>query len=697
MSVHAFPRIVFNGIRDRSRRPFIRPEITFAQHTPLLRLFTETGTTETVYVGTSDGSSGSFASAFGEKTLDPRSKYFNMQSLLALTLLGEGNGFFIKRLKPEDAGNTSRIILALEIVKDNIPVIIDQLAGFNYPGTVDEIGNSPIASEDDTVEGYRARIIMLRDNQSDLGTQRVLPGTMVSSIDGSASTVYPLMELSASFFGDLGNNLGLRIWAPTQLDTEGFDEQTSAKFKTRLYKLQFVELMAGSSNPVVIKTKFEEDFINVSFDEGVYSESMDRDLTIDDVLVDQYSDDGIESGLSPLYSPFDGVHIYRENITTVQEMLYEAEMRINPAMAAHISEPTQMDFLTMVGEDGDGYHGVVLEGPIEGGTLLGKASTVYASGGSDGSTTQDEYVKLVDIQNANFGRLDDMYEDVAKFPFGILYDTGLPMASKYKSMLTLGARKDIQYFYTTFIEGESRMLTASEEASRVQALMTRLKAYPESTLHGTPVCRAMIVAQSGKLIGGGYNKIVPQLLDVAVKWAKYAGAGDGVLRAGFEMDAAPNNRVNTIKKLNVPYFNVRSQANLWANGATYSTSYDTRSNYFPCMRSVYLDDTSVLLSPITVNICCVIMRLIVKIHAAFSGNASITKEQLVERCDQEIVDRTKELFGERVEVTPRTEISAIDENNGSSWTCNVTVAANNPRTTMYFNLETIRRENAVAQ
>ncbi len=694
MSVHAFPRIVFNGIRDRSRRAFIRPEITFAQHTPLLRLFAETGPTETTYVGVGDDS---FASIFGEKTLDPRSKFFNTQSLLALTLLGEGNGFYVKRLKPEDVNNASKIILALEIVKDNIPVVIDQLAGFNYPGQVDDVGNGPVASVDDTVEGYRARITMIRDNQSEMGTQRVLPGTMVSSIDGSTSTVYPLMELNAAFFGELGNNLGMRIWTPTQSDPEGFDEQTSAKFKTRLYKVQFVELMEGSSNPIVVKSKYDEDYVNVSFDQGVYSESLDRDLTIDEVLVDQYDDDGIESGLSPLYSPFDKVHVYRDNITMVQELIYDAEQRINPAISAHIQASTQIDFLTMLGEDGDSYQSVKLEGPIEGGILLGKTSTVYAAGGSDGSVTPEEYVKLVDIQNANFGKLDDQYEDVARFQFGILYDTGLPMASKYKSMLALGARRDIQYFYTTFIEGESRMLTASEEISRVQALMTRLKAYPESTLYGTPVCRAMIVAQSGKLIGGGYNKVVPQLLDVATKWAKYAGAGNGVLKAGFEMDAAPNNRVNTVKNINVPYFNVRAQANLWANGATYSTSYDTRSNYFPCMRSVYLDDTSVLLSPITVNICCVIMRLIVKVHAAFSGNASITKEQLVERCDQEIVDRTKALFGERVEVTPRTEITAIDENNGSSWTCTVTVAANNPRTTMYFNLETIRRENATAQ
>ena len=86
------------------------------------------------------------------------------------------------------------------------------------------------------------------------------------------------------------------------------------------------------------------------------------------------------------------------------------------------------------------------------------------------------------------------------------------------------------------------------------------------------------------------------------------------------------------------------------------------------------------------------MRLIHKVHAKFSGNASLTKEQLVERCDQEILDQTRDLFGSRVDIIPKTEITKVDENNGFSWTCTVTVAANNPRTVMDFRLETIRRD-----
>lgn len=689
---NAVPRLIFDGIRDRSRRALIRPDESYAQHTPLLRLFTETGPTATTYVGDTDDG---FAGIYGQMSLDPRSKYFNQQSLLALNLLGQGNGFYVKRLRPEDAGNPARLILAIDMVRDMVPKSITRLSGFLYPEatTLASAIGGVTTLADEMIEGFKARIVVIQDNTAEVGTQRVLPGSMVSNIDGSQSKLYPLMELPASFFGQLGNNLGMRIWAPTALDLEGYDEQATEQFDTRMYRVQFCELMNGLNTPQIIKTALGEDYVNVSFDEGVYSESMDRDLTIDDVLIQQYEDDGIESGQTPLFSPFSQVYVYRNNIEFVQQLIFDSEILANPAFVDSVKGPGQIDFLTMLNFDGDPYMTIQLLGALDGGVLLGKNATVYAQGGSDGTTSFENYVALTDLENTNFGKLEDQYEDIARYQFGFIYDTGLPLASKYKMMQTLAGRRDIQCMFTTFVETDTRGLPTSDEVSRTIAIMTRLKAFPESVLYGTPVCRAMIVLQSGKLMGGGYNKRIPQVLDVAMMWAKYAGAGNGILRPGFEMDQSPNNEVTMVKGLNVPFFNARTAANLWTNGATYSTTYDKRRQYYPCLRSVYLDDTSVLLSPITVNICCVIMRLIHKVHAKFSGNASLTKEQLVERCDQEILDITRDLFGARVDIIPRTEITAMDDNNGFSWTCTVTVAANNPRTVMDFKLETIRREN----
>src|SRR5690606_16314540 len=115
--VNSTPRIVFGGINDKSRGTPTRAEITYPQHAPLLRLFTQTGPSETTYIGPE---SASFNAIFGMETLNRRSKYYNLQSMLAEVLMGEGNGFFIKRLIPEDA-KKSRLIVGIEIVRDQIP------------------------------------------------------------------------------------------------------------------------------------------------------------------------------------------------------------------------------------------------------------------------------------------------------------------------------------------------------------------------------------------------------------------------------------------------------------------------------------------------------------------------------------------------------------------------------------------------
>jgi hypothetical protein len=694
-TTNASPKIVFGGIDDQSRRPLARPAVTFAQHAPLLRLFAQTGPETTEWVGTE---SGGFASLYGALTLARRGQYYNLQSMLAEKLLGEGNGFAVKRLIPDDAPAPARIIIALELVRDAIPATTVALSGFDYPEDVADVsGNTAQAQAvGDTVNGLRARIITIQDNQSGVGKQRVLPGTLVAESDSTQSMVYPLFELPASFVGSGGNLLGWRAWAPTTQDDIGFDETTAAQFKTRMYRMQFLQRATSSASPAVVKTALGDDYVDVCFTEGAYSESTDKEYYIGQTLVQAYKDDGLDSGLAPLYSPFEKIYVYKDNIKTVQDLIYEVELEVNPAAQALIAAPGQIDFLTGTGIDGDLYQGILFEGPLNGGIKLGDQTTVYAVGGGDGTTDLAMYEKLVNLENDNFGQLKDQYENLAVFPFTRLYDTGLSMDGKYRMMGVLGKRQDLMLTFTTYVEAEGVAPTASEELSRAQALTTRLKAFPESTLYGTPVCRAEIIMQTGYLAGGGYTKPVPQVIDYAVRWARFGGAGSGKMREGFDIDVSPNNRVTEIKDHNVKYFNARAQSNAWVNGGSYSLSYDNRSMYYPAIHTVYNDDTSVLTSPITTSICCDLMRLSRLVHADFSGNAKLTDEQFIERCDARLLALVDGRYNGRVDLVPTTYFTADDKNNGFSWHVKWEVRASVPRTVMYLDIITERRDSVAA-
>lgn len=684
---NAAPKILFDGINDKSRGQLIRGDVTYAQHAPLLRLFCETGPTATTLISSE---SADFNSIFGGNTLARRSKFFNLQSLLAEKMLAEGNPFFVKRLIPDDAPNPARLILAIEMVADMIPKITTSLSGFDYPNTV---GDTSTTTTEEEVLGYRARIIVIRDNESEIGTQRVLPGTMISTHDGSQSTIYPLMELPASFFGEPGNNLGIRVWGLNATETMPYDEAVATQFKTRLYRFQFMKRSSAGASAQVVKTEFGEDFVDVSFDEGVYSESNNKEYFAPQVLVEAYEDDGIETGASPLYSPFEQIFLYGDNIRTVREIIWAKELELNPALTSVITEPAQIDFLTATQEDGDPYMSVLMEGPLNGGITLGKETVVYASGGGDGTMSAATYETLVNIENENFGMLEDEYANLALYPFSVVYDTGLSMDGKFKMMNVLAKRKDLVARFTTYIEAEGRMPSKSEELSRAQAIMTRLRAYPESLMHGTPVCRAEIIQQTGYLVGGGYSKPVPQIIDYAVRWARMAGAGTGILREGKDIDVHPNNKVTEVKDLNVKYFNERLQTASWSAGATCSQSYDHRSQYYPALHSVYNDDTSVLVSPITVSICCDAIRMVRMVHAQLSGNAKLTREQFIERSNKIITDLLDGKYGDRVTIIPETYFTASDKSNGFTWHCKLRVLASTAPTVMYLDVETERRDS----
>lgn len=685
---NANPRVVFEGINDQSRGEIPREPESYPQHMPLLRLFTETGPTETTFIGID---SNNFNDLYGSETLNRRSKFFNNQSLLAETLLAEGNAFAVKRLKPEDAPNPSRITVAIDIVEDTIPKTTKVLSGFDHP---DEVDNEEWEDEaDGTVDGYRARIVLIEDNEDEVGTKQSTDGEFTSEDGDEQSTLYPLFELPASFFGKRGNLLGMRIWATSDRDNTPRDTDVEEEFQTRIYRVQFIRRDGENSSPVVIRTVDGSDYVDVSFTEGAYSETSDLEYYAPDVLIDAYEDDGIESGSTPIYSPFSEFYLYTENLRTVQEMIFSKEKEINPTAEEQIAAAGQIDVLTGMNREGEGYHSLILEGPMDGGVILGKESNLFATGGDDGTVDMETYEELVGRENRNFGQLDDVYENVPMYPFTCLYDTGLKMEGKYDMMDVLGQRRDLRVIFTTLVESDGRMPTRSEEISRSQSLQTRLQAYPESFLYGTGVCRAEVILQSGRLVGGNYRKAVPMVIDYAQRWAQMAGASNGEMREGADIDDSPNNRVRMLKNLNVAFFNSDAQNEIWESGATYTLSYDRRQQYYPAIRSVYNDDTSVLLSPITVSICCDIMRIIYRVHADLSGNAKLDRDQFTERSDNQILREVDGRYNERVEIVPRTYFTNNDDKRGFSWHCRVAVYANNPRTVMSFDLETYRMED----
>ena len=113
---NATPAVFNVGTNDLSTRtvdptPLARPEFM-----PFIASYAERGDTTPIVV---DGNS--FGKLFGDKTLDPNSKYFNHAALYLKGVLEDAGTVVFKRIVPESATTPASLRLSLEYVEVPVP------------------------------------------------------------------------------------------------------------------------------------------------------------------------------------------------------------------------------------------------------------------------------------------------------------------------------------------------------------------------------------------------------------------------------------------------------------------------------------------------------------------------------------------------------------------------------------------------
>lgn len=206
--------------------------------------------------------------------------------------------------------------------------------------------------------------------------------------------------------------------------------------------------------------------------------------------------------------------------------------------------------------------------------------------------------------------------------------------------------------------------------------------YPESDYFGTPVMRGMIVGRCGKLRNSQYSGYLPLSLEIAIKSAKYMGAGNGAWTNGNHFDGAPGSVLDYMTDISITWVPASVRNRNWDVGLNWVQSYDRRSYFFPALKTVYDDDTSVLNSYFT---ALAIGQLNKVAHAAwreFSGVSHLTNAQLVERINAFVIARTQKRFDERFVIVPDAFHTDDDLVRGFSFTLPIKIYAASMKTVM---------------
>lgn len=694
--INAAPQAILQGIQDVSgRAPVIDPEL-LPTHLPHVYLFAEKGPTLPQLV-----SGDSFTQMYGTQALDPRSPFFNHQSVLANILQGAGNQFMCQRVISANAGPKARLLLSLDIVADTIAQYQRNSDG-SYK--LDSNGAKiPVTGAGATIAGYKAKWVVNQwltggEGGTELfGAVQSRVGSLVSSTSAQ-SQLYPILELEVSHVGGYGNNVGIRFTAPTTQSAAQLNATLAAAVQAYLYRIQIVGRTDPSVLPTVSETIEGEQYVDIAFKEDAVDTSTDTELGISSIFLDAYQN--LSDPTTPnVYGPFGQLHVYEDNLKAVLAMIATAEAPegLLPEAVGNANVSWLYEVNPFTGTDFHGipYYSLQLLGPADGGIQFTDSTTLYASGGSDGDLGNTAFDALVNSELTNYGSAEADLLDDALYPQSVIYDTGFTLDTKLAMISVLGKRKDMWVVLSTQ-DISLPQNTPSQESSLAVSLKTAANNFPESVIFGTSVCRALVMGHSGYLLNSKYKGLLPLTIEFAQKCANYMGAGDGVWKPGLGFDVSPNNQITMFRGVNATFKPASVRTSDWANGLVWVQQYDRRSLFWPGVQTVYNDDSSVLNSATNMMIAVELEKVAQRVWRDLTGISTLTDDQFIERSNDLITKKTTGRFDGRVVIQAETFKTASDDQRGFSWSCKIHMYAPNMKTVGTYTIVAHRMSDLTA-
>ncbi len=712
-ALNAAPRSVLEGIQDVSgRAPVIAPDL-IPTLCPQLFFFAERGDTlPNLLVG--DG----LTRMYGSKSFDLRSVYATHQTVLVNEVNAAGNRFFAQRLIPADAAPRATVALWADL----LPTQVAQYE-HNEDGSLklDINGNTiPLLDDNDqpiTAGGYNVKWIvnevpkvnadgviitaqMINDHVTDptiditpvanvFGSQSPIEGDQADVITSTISTRYPIAELEISNVGAYGNLIGLRLSASTAKSPQPNDNDLANELRSFLYRIQFVESATSASTPLIWETTSGAQDVVFSFKDDAINPDTGVEYYLGGNVIQSYTDN--VSDATPVYGPFGKLHVYDANFKELSSLIQASESALNGEVSDAEEDVYLVNPISCEDMNGNSYLSVKVIGASGGGVLFTPFATHFAKGGSNGTMNFDTFDALVNDQLANWGYLEANLLDSARYPISAVVDTGFKLATKKNFFVPMGRRKDVAAFVAT--QDVSRpQNTVDEESSILVALRTAARLYPESEIYGTSTCRAFIIGQSGYLIDSTYKGLLPIVVELVAKLSKYMGAGNGIWSNQDAIDKSPNNQLTMFRDINMPFKPANVYARDWRNGLVWAQSYGRRANFVPAFRSVYDDETSILVSGINVLVACNLQRVAEEVWRDMVGDATLTNEQFIEESDNRINRKVRGRYDGRVVIRPETYFTEEDANNGFSNHCKIHMYGNNMKTQTTFTVVSHRRD-----
>lgn len=651
----SLPRTEVLGFRDISGRGQPIEIVTLPIFLPYAPLMTSWGPDDEALLVSGDG----FSTIFGADSFKAGNPLFTHQSVLIQKIMNVGGMALVRRLLAPGA-QIANTRVWIDIVADEIVQYERNIDG-SFKRTAGEL-----VETGEPIAGYRARFmttVIDTTAEDGIGLGQAQTGGLVAA-DGTESTMYPLFDLQARFFGARGSNTGFRLVAPTLKSAIATDADLIEDQGAFLYRFYATSRADASTGGSVLSNMDGEQYVQFSLKKGVVDSKSGIDYSVDKRILPGY--ESKDPANFDGYGPLKAFHTYQANLNIVLNQIHETEKEFG-LITSEVTPEQTVNFLGAQSPEGVPYYTYQILGPADGGVLFGETATHWLKGGSDGEIEATTYDSLVRDELSIFGDGLIPYADKASYPMSAFIDTGFTLETKAMFGNIMSVRPDAWVAACTQ-DVLGPLNTPAEDSSIGAILRNQLQLIPESEYYGTAACRAVVMKHAGTYLESDYDGILPFTIDWAVKVAVYMGAATGKMRSGYATDNEDYRKVTTFIDHNAVFRNVVPRNKDWQNGITSAEPFDHRKAvFFPGVQTVYFDNTSVLNSFYPMAICCHLNRIGELAWRMFTGDSKLTAGQYVARVDEFIEGQVKDAYDGRADITPRSYYTAADTRRGYSW------------------------------
>lgn len=576
---------------------------------------------------------------YGEETFDKYEKFYRSEQFYLINAVFPHQPAWVYRMVPEDAKPASAVI-EVQLTKD-IEVIQyerDSDGGFVLDDNGDRI---PILDEtNEPLKDIGCSLKFTKRAMTDEERKTNNVKSQTYHIGDREYTSYPIMTFVSKSRGEAGNRDGFQLYFDHSSQVSDIVDAINAL----LYNFTPVSRAYNNNIATTVKDIYNGTVNQMTFKSNAIDPYTERRLYFSDAIARLYTN--VTTNRDML--PYD-IKVYDDNIKLIIETIAEYETN-DPELA---DNPYMVNFMSLTDINGKPYYHAVLDETGNDYIQMNGLFTHYLEGGEDGDISSEAFEEAW----RNVLRMETLPDlvDTRRYPVTHIYDIGYKIETTFAMLDFMAKQKRCKAILAT--QDINRHLYSMDEAASLgAALRARAAITPESVYYGTGAMRATIFGQSGYVNDTSIKTIIPATFWSAERRSRYHGSPS---MSGSWTDY-PNNVIDIYREYNFIPCTPDQREVLWDGATNYFQAATMTQNFFPSIRSIYKDQSSILSDEEYTDACIYTMMISDLVWVYHVGKTGVPFAKIKTLVEEDIVRLTYDAFGDRYTVEATVYITAGD-------------------------------------